>query len=224
MNNRGRSMATWVTHFRIAETLLHEEPSLDRIAFLVGNIGPDCGLVGEDGRPVPPKSITHFKQDGQLPSELFKQQYLNDLEQASNVTRSYLLGYYLHLVTDEHWIQLTTAKKRESPVQEIVGTPDYTRLVKTDWYGVDFQYLATHPEHIFWTDFRHVQSFEDVLPFFPQGQTAQQIRNITTFYETHTLEANHVFRYMHPHDIDLFIDRTLVALRSSLSSLLRQSV
>lgn len=217
-------MATWVTHFRIAETLLHEYRLLDRTAFLVGNIGPDCGLVGADGRPVPSKIITHFKRDGQISSELFKQEFLTELEQLPNSARSYLVGYYLHLVTDERWVQLTTAKKQEPVLQKIVGTPDYTRLVKTDWYGVDFQYLAAHPEHIFWTDFQHVHMFEDVLPFFPQGQTAQQIRNITKFYKTHTLETNHVFRYMHPHEIDGFIGQTIDELRSKLSSLVGQNV
>lgn len=209
-------MATWVTHFRIAETLLLEEPGLHRTGFIVGNIGPDCGLVGEDGKPTPPKTVTHFMTDGQIRSDLFADVYMQDLASATDATRSYLLGYYLHLVTDECFSAFTQLKKQEPVVKQIVGTPDYTRLVKTDWYGIDFRYLATHPTHLFWTDFRHIESFTDQLPYFPEGQTMRQIQNITTFYETHSLPEDHVFRYMTPNEIDKFIDETLVVLRERM--------
>lgn len=56
-------MATWVTHFRIAEALISRDLPVSKIDFLVGNIGPDCGLIGEDGKPMPPKEITHFKMN-----------------------------------------------------------------------------------------------------------------------------------------------------------------
>jgi hypothetical protein len=41
-------LATWVTHFRIAENLLNYGIELSREEFLVGNIGPDCGLPSKE--------------------------------------------------------------------------------------------------------------------------------------------------------------------------------
>ncbi|EDL64543.1 hypothetical protein [Bacillus sp. SG-1] len=64
-------MATWVTHFRITEELLEKDIPVSKVAFLVGNIGPDCGLIGENGKPTPPKEITHFKVEGKISSESF---------------------------------------------------------------------------------------------------------------------------------------------------------
>lgn len=61
-------MATWVTHFRIAEALMKAGVPVSKVDFLVGNIGPDCGIAHEEGSLAPfrhvPKSVTHFK-DGQ---------------------------------------------------------------------------------------------------------------------------------------------------------------
>lgn len=209
-------MATWVTHFRIAERILETDSAFERIPFLVGNIGPDCGLVGADGRPEPPKTITHFKTENGISSDLFKQTYLDGGTTKSNTEWSYLVGYYFHLVTDEYWVRLTRAKKEEPIVQAIVGTPDYTRLVKTDWYGIDFEYLAKHPNHIFWTDFCHIDAFEDVLPFFPQGQTGQQIQNITSFYKTHPFDPQHEYVYMSPLEVDDFIEEVLCGLQAKI--------
>ena len=50
----GNALATWVTHFRIAEQLLKKKAPVSTVQFLVGNIGPDCGLIGQDGTPTPP--------------------------------------------------------------------------------------------------------------------------------------------------------------------------
>ena len=68
-------MATWVTHFRIAEALMKAGARVSKVDFLVGNIGPDCGIVDEEGSPSPfqriPKSVTHFKGEQGIQPELF---------------------------------------------------------------------------------------------------------------------------------------------------------
>ncbi|TFB15064.1 hypothetical protein E3U55_12490 [Filobacillus milosensis] len=66
-------MATWVTHFRITEKLLKAELPVSKIEFLIGNIGPDCGLIAKDGKPTPPKETTHFEIDGNINSDSFYQ-------------------------------------------------------------------------------------------------------------------------------------------------------
>ncbi|NDI37126.1 zinc dependent phospholipase C family protein [Chengkuizengella sediminis] len=108
-------MATWVTHFRIAEELLKEELPVSTIDFLVGNIGPDCGLIDKNGKPTPPKKVTHFEIDGKINSDSFYSQYLCSENEGLSRKFSYYLGYYIHLVTDEEWIKLLEQKKKSIP-------------------------------------------------------------------------------------------------------------
>ncbi|MFD1738627.1 zinc dependent phospholipase C family protein [Bacillus salitolerans] len=201
-------MATWVTHFRITEKLLRELP-VSKIDFLVGNIGPDCGLIGEDGKPTPPKQTTHFKIEGKINSDSFYQQYLCNVKESSLSEFSYYLGYYIHLVTDEKWIEFTDQKKKEKVYHEILNTPEYTPLVKRDWYGLDFLYLKNHKDNIFWTEFQHISYFPEYLEFFPKGQTFEQIRNITNFYHNHTISDDHEFIYLTPNEGDKFVEDTV---------------
>ncbi|MCT2536476.1 zinc dependent phospholipase C family protein [Aquibacillus koreensis] len=217
-------MATWVTHFRIAEAFLKKELPISKNDFLVGNIGPDCGLIGKDGKPTPPKEITHFKIDGKINADSFYQQYLQDEKELSLRAFSYYLGYYIHLVTDEKWIAFTNQKKKEKVFQEIINTPNYTPLVKRDWYGLDFLYLKNHKENIFWTTFQHITDFPEYLNFFPKGQTNKQIKNITNFYLNHTVSKDHKFIYLTPNESDEFVENTVQDVNHVLSQRMPQLV
>lgn len=216
-----KNLATWVTHFRITEELLKTELPVSKIEFLVGNIGPDCGLIGEDGKPTPPKETTHFEIEGKINSDSFYQQYLCDEKESSLSEFSYYLGYYIHLVTDEKWIAFTDQKKKEKVFEEILNTPEYTPLVKRDWYGLDFLYLKNHKDNIFWTKFQHINDFPEYLDFFPQGQTLKQIRNITNFYHTNTISDDHEFIYLKANEGDEFVEDTVQTVKELLNQRMR---
>ncbi|WP_449598672.1 zinc dependent phospholipase C family protein [Niallia sp. Marseille-Q9988] len=216
-----KNLATWVTHFRITEELLKTELPVSKIEFLVGNIGPDCGLIGEDGKPTPPKETTHFEIEGKINSDSFYQQYLCDEKESSLSEFSYYLGYYIHLVTDEKWIAFTDQKKKEKVFEEILNTPEYTPLVKRDWYGLDFLYLKNHKDNIFWTKFQHINDFPEYLDFFPQGQTLKQIRNITNFYQNHTISDDHEFIYLKANEGDEFVEDTVQTVKELLNQRMR---
>ncbi|MFD1736330.1 zinc dependent phospholipase C family protein [Bacillus salitolerans] len=214
-------MATWVTHFRIAEELLKNDIPVSPIEFLVGNIGPDCGLIGENGIPTPPKEITHFEVEGKINANSFYNEYLSDEHESSSRKFSYYLGYYIHLVTDEEWIKLLEQKKREKVYQEILNTPEYSRLVKRDWYGLDFLYLKNHKDNIFWTDFQHITDFPEYLDFFKKGQTLEQIGNITKFYQSSTISDEHEFIYLSAVEVDEFVKDTVQMVTELLNQKLR---
>ncbi len=56
-------MASWVTHLMIADSLLAQFPPLDRTAFCVGNIAPDCNVENADFSAfTPPRAVTHWMQ------------------------------------------------------------------------------------------------------------------------------------------------------------------
>lgn len=202
-------MATWVTHFRIAEEFIKRNLPVSKLDFLIGNIGPDCGLINEDGKFNPPKRVTHFMNNHEVQTDLFFQQYnLNNLD-FTTTEGSYYLGYYFHLITDEEWIKLTRVKKNEPVHQAILGTPEYNHFVKRDWYWLDFKYLKQNRDHIFWTDFQYIKEFSEYLPFFPAGQTLQQIKNIIQFYCTSTIPEDHEPVYISEAEVDDFVQETV---------------
>lgn len=210
-------MATWVTHFRIAEEFIKQELPVSTVEFLVGNIGPDCGLIGENGKPTPPKEITHFMIDGKINADSFYHQYLNGDKERLSQRFSYYLGYYIHLVTDQEWTKLHARKKMEKVYQEILNTSEYSKLIKRDWYGLDFLYLKNHKDHIFWTEFQHITEFPEYLDFFPAGQTLEQIGNITKFYQSNTISDDHEFIYLSPAEVDEFVENTVLTVKELLN-------
>jgi len=51
-------MATWITHMRIAEHFMKRYKELNNAIFLVGNLGPDCGVPNEDWSIFTPETRT----------------------------------------------------------------------------------------------------------------------------------------------------------------------
>ncbi|MNI63978.1 hypothetical protein D3C73_1193940 [compost metagenome] len=101
--------------------------------------------------------------------------------------------------------------------QEILNTPEYTNLIKRDWYGLDFLYLKNHNENIFWTEFQHITEFPEYLDFFPTGQTLEQIRNITKFYHSRTISDDHEFTYLPSVEVDGFVENTVHTVKKLLN-------
>lgn len=59
-------MGTWISHLRIAESLLQHFPNLDEVTFAFGNLSPDSGIPNADWTEFdPPKEVTHFLQKGE---------------------------------------------------------------------------------------------------------------------------------------------------------------
>ncbi|MGM0751645.1 MAG: zinc dependent phospholipase C family protein [Bacillota bacterium] len=217
-------MATWMVHFRIAENLLNRGLLVSEKEFVVGNIGPDCGLPDEvTGEFFPDKRVTHFKQDGGINPGLFLDQYIKkDRIDFASPRCSFYLGYYLHLVTDVEWSQLHRRKKKEPIYQDILGTPEYTRKIKSDWYGSDFVYVNENKDTIFQHVFQHIKSFPDYLDIFPEGQISKQISRITDFYLGNSyafaLDPTYRFDYLTPDEISHFVDKTTEKLVAHLKA------
>ena len=87
-------MATWITHLIIADRLLTRF-DLNRRAFCVGNIAPDCNIENSDWTSfTPPREVTHFMSDRRktfADCEDFRGKYLS--EPGEPERRDFLLGY-----------------------------------------------------------------------------------------------------------------------------------
>jgi len=85
-------MATWIAHMRIAEYFMDNYASLNNTAFLVGNIGPDCGVPNNDwSQFTPDGNITHWKTGDKstIDAEGFRRIYL----QAKYEKYPFFMGY-----------------------------------------------------------------------------------------------------------------------------------
>jgi hypothetical protein len=218
-------LATWVAHFRIAENLMNMGLRVSEKEFLVGNIGPDCGLPNDqvEGGFYPPKQITHFKVENKINPSSFFEKYLNkDCIDIGDPKFSFYLGYYLHLITDVEWSRVHNEKKMEPMHQEILGTPEYTRIIKGDWYGGDFLYLSENKDNIFNNVFKHIKNFPDYLDIFPENQVSKQINRITEFYlgdsYAYALEPTYTFKYFTPDDVTKFVNYTTEKLANHLNA------
>ncbi len=151
-------MATWIAHLRIAENILKNMDDLDSIAFILGNVGPDSGVPNEDWSSFnPPKKITHWiNEENNIDAERFFDRYLkNNLMEYSKY--SYVLGYYIHLLTDIEWSKFFNEKKKNALYnKKLKEDASFIWTIKKDWYGLDFLYLEKNPNFIFHTIFKNI--------------------------------------------------------------------
>ncbi len=74
-------MATWMTHFRIADFYIDEltKYGIDIPNFIFANIAPDCGILNEDRLTyTPSKEISHFGHSGGRDFKKYITMYLSD--------------------------------------------------------------------------------------------------------------------------------------------------
>lgn len=203
-------MATWIAHMRIAEYFMKKCKSLNCPEFLVGNIGPDCGVPNEDWSAFSPdKSVSHWNTgDGKkIDAEDFKSKYLKQ----SDDRYAFYLGYYFHLLTDIEWSKFYRQKKTESIYAEgLNADKGFIWTIKKDWYGQDHLYLKNHPECVFFEVFAKITSFENkYFDFYPDDAFIRQINYITNFYLTTEEDPDREFPYLTKVEMDRFVNDTI---------------
>jgi hypothetical protein len=184
-------MATWITHLRLAENLLDTLDGLDAHSFALGNIAPDSGIPDEKWEHfTPPKAVSHFivpTGDGpwRIVDLVFYRRHLAPLIRVDDGSRrsSFLLGYYLHLVTDNLWNRWIARPTIERFKAEFEADERFIWTVKHDWYGLDIAYLQDHPESLFYRVFVDCEYMPDyALDFMPEEGLRRQLDHIKTFY------------------------------------------
>ncbi|MCK8059992.1 MULTISPECIES: hypothetical protein [unclassified Fusibacter] len=123
---------------------------LDRGLFLIGNLAPDCNKANEDWSAFTPDAkITHFRSIGsKCEPERFLSEYYAQSDEISR--KSFILGYYAHLLTDNLWGDLIRNWKDENPQIKEKMSKDKSHIwtIKEDWYGQDFKYLRENESNI----------------------------------------------------------------------------
>lgn len=211
-------MATWIAHMRVAEKLMEKNKfkKLDEKNFLLGNIGPDSGVPNEDWSSFnPPKKITHWiNDDKKICCESFYDKYLSDKDVKKDIERySFLMGYYVHLLTDNLWSKMSH-KKKEDPLYKdnLEKDPEFIWIIKKDWYGLDYLYLEKNPGSMFFRIFKNVDDVPDYLDYFPKGAFTKQVKYIKEFYLGENDETKENFIYLTEEEMDKFIKESVKSI------------
>lgn len=179
-------MATWITHFRIAEKILHHFHIQNPKELIVGSIGPDCGVSLDQGKTfIPPKRLSHWQMDEanwNIDMEGFASQYLDGKLQDKK--SSFYLGYYLHLLADTYWHKEVSIPALIKYRQGVSWDHAFLMEVKKDWYDVDRLFLRSHPNYPTYEQFLLVDDFPNIyLPFFPEDAFEAKVKLVRDFYE-----------------------------------------
>jgi hypothetical protein len=89
--------------------------------------------------------------------------------------------------------------------------PDFIWEVKKDWYGLDFAYVRSHPECLFWTYFLQAEYQQDFLDFLPRRLVSERLDYIKTFYQRTDDDVENTLRlkgntYLNEAEMALFVD------------------
>jgi len=210
-------MATWIVHLRLAENLLSRIDNLDPANFAMGNVAPDSGIPDENWENFdPPPEILHFKANGdegwRFADLEFYRQYLHpQREKPMDPERfSFLLGYFFHLVTDNLWDKQIGKPAIKRFAKEYEADRKFIWEVKRDWYGLDFEYVRSNPESIYWRVFLDCEYQQDILAFLPREAVGQRLAYIKEFYQRRDekIEAAYGYRpdkYLSKPEMDAFV-------------------
>ena len=217
-------MATWITHLRIAENILNKGYDLDTTAFTVGNIGPDSGVPNEDWSSFnPSKNITHWLDDAEkINAKAFYDKYIdNTTLKQDKAYFSFILGYYVHLLTDIEWSKLTDAKKINPLYKEgFSKDPKFIWTIKKDWYGLDFLYLKNNCKSLFFTVFKNILEVPNYLDYFPVNAFTIQVKYITDYYLGENEETIKNFIYLNQNEMDTFVVNATQTIITALENVI----
>ncbi len=214
-------MATWIVHLRLAERLLPLIGGLDETYFAIGNVAPDSGIPDANWENFdPPSEVTHVWDATRRCGDLeFYRRYLALLRQGETSSQrfSFLLGYFFHLLTDNLWRMKIGQPIRQRFAAEFEADPKFIWQVKRDWYGLDFAYVRSERDSLFWRVFLPGDYAGDFLDFLPQEAIARQLGHIKEFYQRtdDKVETWYIQRpgiYLAAEDMDCFVTETTAKL------------
>ena len=212
-------MATWGLHIRIAERLLDREFDLDREGFLIGNIGPDCGMPNEDWSAFnPPSEISHWSRGGKenINTENFLEVHLNKRIE-DRKEKSFLLGYYAHLLTDIEFSKFIRIKKEnDKNYEKLKEDKKFIWTIKKDWYDLDHLYFRDNPTSLFYELFQHVKVFPDYLSYYPKGAITRQVKYITDFYLKSSDNLDREYTYLTSEEMNDFLEHAVKVIEEKL--------
>ncbi|PWM47409.1 MAG: hypothetical protein DBX47_00710 [Clostridiales bacterium] len=216
-------MATWMTHFRIADRFIDiiGEKNIELPYFIFGNIGPDCGVVNPDGLTyTPDKTVSHFGRYPNREYDRFIKTYLCKKSDAESY--SFYLGYYLHLMTDEEWLKNVFMPIKEKYIKIFTDFKSFVLSMRTCWNELDKRFIIDNPEFRAFNIFSDIKNFpNEYIDFFPADAFDRQLNFIRDFYTLPHNKYEQVYEYTTAKELDLFIDRAVKNIENRINDVLK---
>lgn len=198
---------------RVAEYFMNRYFKLNNAEFLVGNIAPDCGVPERGEEFIPAYSVTHWETDGLVSAKLFRDRMLGGYLQP------FLLGYYIHLLTDMEWTRFVRCMIDSLPLYaDFPQNPETRAQAKKDWYGQDVLYLARNPNSIFYSMFLNIKDFPNrYLDYYTKDALTDKVEVIRSYYHSAAEDPDRVFPYLSREDMDGFVVRAIEAIEPMIT-------
>lgn len=233
-------MATWVTHLMIADGVVKQIPYLCRHEFFVGNIAPDCNVENEDWTSfTPSRQVTHWMENERKTAadcDRFLHEYVEKKENLDIKEKSFLLGYYAHLITDAEfqrfirdedrvktcWDRVKQDPELSQQALRVEETWDSVKKLISgrermkDIYSIEAEYLETHPESGYITDIVCLQEFPDYVDYFPKGAIVRKVKVIGYMPEKEVSQYPYIA--MSKEEYHYFVKRTTELVIKALES------
>lgn len=188
-------MASWLTHLRIAEKIKQKIKGIDLSYLMMGSIAPDAVLFDADKSGSLPSS-EEFYNKHLIPEKLFLR---------SDMTRSFLWGYYFHLLTDQMWTE-KFVKPFSADYAEKYQNPgkNFSDFIEEEMYGIDFDFLKENGYGML-EEFKHSEiNLSFFYDFDPEIIFEFKNKIIAYYYkDSHALERD--YEYLNKELIDGFI-------------------
>ena len=208
-------MASWLTHLRVAEKIKQKVSGIDFPYFIIGSIAPDSGIPDKSQRNyTPSKEITHcrYQKDdtiADMDESVFFDRYLvpEKIMTRSDSTRSFLWGYYFHLITDKLWLEDYFRPFQESYESEFKNPDkDFVDLVREEIFSLDFEYLKEKGTELV----DQLKGFDGNINFFYEFDSdyIYECKNrIVDFYSGEPLNLEREYKLLTPQIIEEFITK-----------------
>lgn len=211
-------MASWMIHFRVADGIMDSIKNIDREKFIVGNIGPDCGELCEDGKSFSPvKYITHWKnpQNKESLKDEFFFRYLADGDM--NSKKSFYLGYYIHLLTDILWKETVYKPIKQKYSSKFSSEAELNHRVKADWADVDRIFLRDNPDFRVLSIFKRITTFPNIyFDYYSDTAFESRIAVISSFYNNFNGNLNRKYLYLNKEQADDFVKKAIKEIKDDL--------
>lgn len=211
-------MASWIIHLRIAEKIYKQTYIPSVTEFVLGNIAPDSGLPNEDWSAyVPDKAVSHFYRTDEtgkshIDEQLYIDRHFSDSQRLGYNKQEYSFhfGYLTHLLTDKLWARdIGEPAKTSFAALYKSDCAGFYRMIKGDWYDLDFMFLKTNPD---FEAFRIYADSDDIsnayLDFFAEDAFSRRREFIVDFYRNGAANVEYRDTYISPEQLGHFVDTT----------------
>lgn len=204
-------MATWGAHIKIADILLNRGIDLEPRGFVVGNLGPDCNKENADWTAYePPKEVTHWYENNALSAEKFYQAHLQDKAYEDKTQYAFLVGYYVHLLSDIYWWGYAKSTKLGQAFFITMQKDQNMKLeLNRDYFQHDHVYIQNNPSSLYHKALKNIQNFPVYLDYFNENDFNAKLAYIHTYYEKYKLNQDRKFCYINSEDIENIFDYTI---------------